>query len=32
MWTKRLTEAQAFKENLNIVFQDNASTIKLAGI
>ena len=29
-WSKRLTEDQGFKVNLNIVFQDNTSTIKLA--
>ena len=28
-WYKSLTEAQGFKMNLNIVFQDNAITIKL---
>ena len=30
MWSKRLMEDQGFKVNLNIVFQDNTSTIKLA--
>ena len=29
IWTKRFTEAQGFKVHLNIVFQDNTSTIKL---
>ena len=29
-WSKRFMEAQGFKVNLTIVFQDNASTIKLA--
>ena len=28
-WAKRLTEAQGFKVNLNIVLQDGTSTIKL---
>ena len=30
MWHKRFTEAQGFKVNLNIIFQDDTSTIKLA--
>ena len=30
VWSKRFTEAQGFKVKLTIVFQDNASTIKLA--
>ena len=30
VWSRRFTEAQGFNVNLNIVFQDNATTIKLA--
>ena len=30
LWTKRFIEAQGFKVNLNIIYQDNQSTMKLA--
>jgi hypothetical protein len=30
MWTKRFIEKQGYKVNMNVVYQDNTSTIKLA--
>jgi len=30
LWTKRFLEAQGFKAKLNIIYQDNQSTMKLA--
>ena len=30
LWTKRFIENQGFKINLNIIYQDNTSTIKLS--
>ena len=30
MWTKKFIEEQGFKINMNVIYQDNTSTIKLA--